>query len=70
VRPEVTSNASALSTTVASTFGGPLVKVAAFGYGVRRALGGRKEDASAKAPGRTVIVGRTVSRRGARGKRD
>ena len=40
---EVTSNASALSTTVASTFGGPLVKVAAFGYGVRRALGGRKE---------------------------
>ncbi|CAM5354949.1 Alanine--tRNA ligase OS=Streptomyces griseomycini OX=66895 GN=alaS PE=3 SV=1 [Streptomyces griseomycini] len=35
---EVTSNASALSTTVASTFGGPLVKVAAFGYGVRRAV--------------------------------
>lgn len=59
---EVTSNASALSTTVASTFGGPLVKVAAFGYGVRRALGGRKEDMSA--PGdqarRTVIVGRTL----------
>ncbi|MET7454793.1 DUF948 domain-containing protein [Streptomyces sp. NPDC005574] len=57
---EVTSNASALSTTVASTFGGPLVKVAAFGYGVRRALGGRREDAPAKAPRRTVIVGRTV----------
>jgi predicted PurR-regulated permease PerM len=57
---EVTSNASALSTTVASTFGGPLVKVAAFGYGVRRALGGRKDEAPAKAPRRTVIVGRTV----------
>jgi predicted PurR-regulated permease PerM len=58
---EVTSNASALSTTVASTFGGPLVKVAAFGYGVRRALGGRKqEDMPAKSPRRTVIVGRTV----------
>lgn len=68
---EVTSNASALSTTVASTFGGPLVKVAAFGYGVRRAVGGRKGEASegpaasdgtkpAGAPGRTVIVGRTV----------
>ncbi|MFF9219370.1 DUF948 domain-containing protein [Streptomyces viridosporus] len=57
---EVTSNASALSTTVASTFGGPLVKVAAFGYGVRRAVSGRKEDAPAKAPRRTVIVGRTV----------
>lgn len=35
---EVAANASALSTTVAATFGGPLVKVAAFGYGVRRAL--------------------------------
>ncbi|WP_328559431.1 DUF948 domain-containing protein [Streptomyces coelicoflavus] len=59
---EVTSNASALSTTVASTFGGPLVKVAAFGYGVRRALGGRKEDMSAPADQarRTVIVGRTL----------
>ncbi|MDR3034183.1 MAG: DUF948 domain-containing protein [Kitasatospora sp.] len=36
---EVTANASALSTTVSTAFGGPLVKVAAFGYGVRRALG-------------------------------
>lgn len=35
---EVTANASALSSTVASAFGGPLVKVAAFGYGVRRAV--------------------------------
>ncbi|NEA41102.1 DUF948 domain-containing protein [Streptomyces sp. SID11385] len=55
---EVTSNASALSTTVASTFGGPLVKVAAFGYGVRRALGRRAEPP----PPRTV-VGRTVKGR-------
>jgi hypothetical protein len=67
---EVTSNASALSTTVASTFGGPLVKVAAFGYGVRRALGARREDVPAKESRRTVIVGRTVpaSRRGKRKK--
>lgn len=57
---EVTSNASALSTTVASTFGGPLVKVAAFGYGVRRALGARRDDVPAKESRRTVIVGRTV----------
>ncbi|WP_405782399.1 DUF948 domain-containing protein [Streptomyces sp. NBC_00859] len=56
---EVTSNASALSTTVASTFGGPLVKVAAFGYGVRQALG-RKADAGPESPRRPVIVGRTV----------
>ncbi|MFD5542102.1 hypothetical protein ACFWIJ_30825, partial [Streptomyces sp. NPDC127079] len=67
---EVTSNASALSTTVAATFGGPLVKVAAFGYGVRRALAGRKADVPVKEPRRTVIVGRTVpaARRKNRGK--
>ncbi|MEV6652215.1 DUF948 domain-containing protein [Streptomyces sp. NPDC051219] len=72
---EVTSNASALSTTVASTFGGPLVKVAAFGYGVRRALG-RKEVPPQ--PSRTVIVGRTLpsarrakkTGRGSRGPKD
>ncbi|MFF2186569.1 DUF948 domain-containing protein [Streptomyces sp. NPDC058155] len=69
---EVTSNASALSTTVASTFGGPLVKVAAFGYGVRRAMSRKapaepaRADREAPAPApaargrRTVIVGRTV----------
>ncbi|MFE9254881.1 DUF948 domain-containing protein [Streptomyces sp. NPDC006879] len=55
---EVTSNASALSTTVASAFGGPLVKVAAFGYGVRRAL--RRPDGPERPSPRTVIVGRTV----------
>jgi len=68
---EVTSNASALSTTVASTFGGPLVKVAAFSYGVRRAMGaGRREDEPAKPTRRAVIVGRTVpsARRGKRKK--
>lgn len=61
---EVTSNASALSTAVASTFGGPLVKVAAFGYGVRRAIGRR--DTPQDAPRRTVLLGRTVppARRG------
>ncbi|MCX4777173.1 DUF948 domain-containing protein [Streptomyces sp. NBC_01264] len=60
---EVTSNASALSSTVASTFGGPLVKVAAFGYGVRKALGkggATPEGAQGKTSRRTVIVGRTV----------
>ncbi|MFD3540730.1 DUF948 domain-containing protein [Streptomyces sp. NPDC058662] len=58
---EVTSNASALSSTVASAFGGPLVKVAAFGYGVRKALG-RTDGAPPpdRKSRRTVIVGRTV----------
>ena len=71
---EVTSNASALSSTVATTFGGPLVKVAAFGYGVRRALSrrnGEQPPAALDQPGprrRTVIAGRTVPamRRGKR----
>ncbi|GAA1283380.1 MULTISPECIES: DUF948 domain-containing protein [Streptomyces] len=74
---EVTSNASALSSTVASTFGGPLVKVAAFGYGVRRAIGRKSTgasaaDAPAKPSRRTVIVGRTVpsARRSKRATRD
>ncbi len=73
---EVTSNASALSTTVASTFGGPLVKVAAFGYGVRQALGRRGTEQHPATPGHTepprhtVIMGRTVPgmRRGKRKK--
>ncbi|MEU1377669.1 MULTISPECIES: DUF948 domain-containing protein [Streptomyces] len=53
---EVTANASALSSTVSSAFGGPLVKVAAFGYGVRRALGRKPEPAREG----TVFAGRTV----------
>ncbi|MEU5403482.1 DUF948 domain-containing protein [Streptomyces sp. NPDC005963] len=56
---EVTSNASALSTTVASTFGGPLVKVAAFGYGVRRAMG-RVPDERPRDRSRRTVVGRTI----------
>ncbi|NYE39746.1 DUF948 domain-containing protein [Streptomyces fulvorobeus] len=60
---EVTSNASALSSTVASTFGGPLVKVAAFGYGVRQAIGRRsvpEPEPAGRPSRRTVVVGRTV----------
>ena len=65
---EVTSNASALSTTVASTFGGPLVKVAAFGYGVRQAI--TRKDMPPRPSRRTVIVGRAMpsARRGKRKK--
>ena len=51
-------NASALSTTVASTFGGPLVKVAAFGYGVRAGQSAAaRPTCPAKPSRRTVIVG-------------
>lgn len=74
---EVASNASALSSTVSTTFGGPLVKVAAFGYGVRRALSRKKGGAEESAPGAhdssggDVVVGRTVpaARRGGRSRK-
>ncbi|MFJ2113220.1 MULTISPECIES: DUF948 domain-containing protein [unclassified Streptomyces] len=71
---EVTSNASALSTTVASTFGGPLVKVAAFGYGVRQAMGRRGTQTTGTGPAepvarRTVVVGRTLPSPGRRKKK-
>ena len=66
---EVTANASALSSTVASTFGGPLVKVAAFGYGVRRAVG-LQTGAAGRDRARTV-KGEVLpgARRGGRRKR-
>jgi len=65
---EVTSNASALSSTVSSTFGGPLVKVAAFGYGVRRAMGRKKDGSAESTPPRRVVLSRTLpaARRGGR----
>lgn len=37
----VTNNAAALSSVFAATVGGPLVKIAAFSYGVRRVLTSR-----------------------------
>jgi archaellum component FlaG (FlaF/FlaG flagellin family) len=37
----VTQNAAAVTTTVTSVVGGPLVKAAAFSYGVRKVIGGR-----------------------------
>ena len=37
---EISQNASALAALVAATVGGPLIKVAAFSYGVRTALSG------------------------------
>jgi hypothetical protein len=64
---EVTANASALSSTVASAFGGPLVKVAAFGYGVRRAVGlqsgGAARDRAQARTGKVVPATRRGGRR-------
>ncbi len=44
---QVSANVSALTSLFAATVGGPMIKVAAFSYGVRRALSGL--GASAKA---------------------
>jgi len=45
----MTSNAAALTSVVSSTLGGPLVKLAAFSYGVRRAVGQRRDEEAIKA---------------------
>lgn len=39
---QVTTNAAALSGLFAATLGGPVIRVAAFTYGVRKALGARR----------------------------
>jgi len=39
----ISSNASALSSVFAATLGSPVIKVAAFSYGVRRAMNERHE---------------------------
>ncbi|MFB4319392.1 DUF948 domain-containing protein [Actinomadura sp. 21ATH] len=44
----VTQNVSAVTTVMTSVVGGPLVKAAAFSYGVRKALGNRADEAKAR----------------------
>jgi uncharacterized protein YoxC len=44
----MTSNAAALTSVVSSTLGGPLVKLAAFSYGVRRTLTERRDADAVK----------------------
>ncbi|MFG2822742.1 DUF948 domain-containing protein [Kitasatospora sp. NPDC048365] len=45
---DAAANANALSSTVAATLGGPLVKMAAFSYGVRKAVS--KQQAAVTVP--------------------
>jgi uncharacterized protein YoxC len=40
---EISQNVSALTALVSATIGGPLIKVAAFSYGVRQAMSGLAE---------------------------
>lgn len=43
---QVATNVSALTALFAATLGSPVIKVAAFTYGVRQAMGGRKAGAT------------------------
>ena len=45
----MTTNAAALTSVVASTLGSPLIKVAAFSYGVRRTVNDRRDADAVKA---------------------
>lgn len=63
----VTTNASALSSVFAATLGGPLVKVAAFSYGVRRALGDRQRADVEKRVKSEMRAERKASRASRRG---
>jgi uncharacterized protein YoxC len=46
---QVSTNVSALTSLFAATLGSPVVKIAAFTYGVRQAIGGRKAVAAGAA---------------------
>ncbi|MFD0686316.1 DUF948 domain-containing protein [Actinomadura fibrosa] len=55
----VTQNVSAVTTVMTSVVGGPLVKAAAFSYGVRKALGGRDGDGRPAASDRPQLQSRS-----------
>jgi hypothetical protein len=57
----VTQNVSAVTTVMTSVVGGPLVKAAAFSYGVRKALGGRDGEGRAES-GRPELQARSSGR--------
>ncbi|HEU5030759.1 MAG TPA: DUF948 domain-containing protein [Spirillospora sp.] len=55
----VTQNVSAVTTVMTSVVGGPLVKAAAFSYGVRKALSSRDGDGRSAASGRAQLPARS-----------
>lgn len=54
----MTTNAAALTSIVSSTVGSPLIKVAAFSYGVRKSVGKRRDAELARAASRRHRVSR------------
>jgi hypothetical protein len=66
-----TGNISALTALLAATLGGPVVKVAAFSYGVRSALSGSAEERTERRVRAQVraekAAARAAARKGRRG---
>jgi uncharacterized protein YoxC len=62
---QVTTNVSALTSLFAATLGSPVVKVAAFTYGVRRAMGDRRHADLEKRVKSEMKAERKTGRRGA-----
>ena len=62
---QVTTNVSALTSLFAATLGSPLVKVAAFSYGVRRAMSDRRRGDVEKRVNTELKAERKSGRRGA-----
>jgi len=59
----MTSNAAAMTAVVSSTLGGPMIKAAAFSYGVRKTVQGRRDADAVKDARRR----HRASRRGSKG---
>jgi uncharacterized protein YoxC len=62
---QVTTNVSALTSLFAATLGSPVVKVAAFSYGVRRAMSDRRRADVEKRVKTEMRAGKKGGRRGA-----
>jgi uncharacterized protein YoxC len=62
---QVTTNVSALTSLFAATVGSPVIKVAAFTYGVRRAMGDRRHADVEKLVKSEMKAERKTARRGA-----
>jgi uncharacterized protein YoxC len=59
----MTSNAAAMSAVVSSTLGNPMIKAAAFSYGVRKTVQGRRDADAVKAARRRHRASRREGKR-------
>ncbi len=58
----ITTNAAAVTSLISSSVGGPLIKIAAFSYGVRKTVSGRREAEAARAAKRRHRASRREAR--------